>query len=113
MRYINTSILICNHTGHTALLHKLIAVSENCERQICFLYKDLITQLHIYATAITILAKGYIPISLITQLRLKEILNEVKTTAWKTNPDYDLVIKRLHLYFDMKIVTFGIDNNKI
>ena len=28
------------------------------------------------------------------------------------NPYYDLVIKRLHLYYDMKLVTFSIDNNK-
>ena len=27
----------------------------------------------------------------------------------KTNLDYDIVIKRLHLYYDMKLVTFGID----
>ena len=69
-------------------------------------------QLHIYATAIRILAKGYLPISLITPLKLKEILNKVRTTVRKTNPDYDLVIKRLHLYYDMKLVTFGIDNDK-
>ena len=31
----------------------------------------------------------------------------------KTNPDYDLVIKRLHPYYDMKLVTFGVDDNKI
>ena len=31
----------------------------------------------------------------------------------KTNPDYDLVIKRLHLYYDMKLITFGIDTDKI
>ena len=30
----------------------------------------------------------------------------------KTNPDYDIVIKRLHLYYDMKLVTFGIDRNR-
>ena len=30
----------------------------------------------------------------------------------KTNPDYDLVIKRLQVYYDMKLVTFGIDNNR-
>ena len=30
------------------------------------LYKELITQLHIYATSIRILAQGYLPISLIT-----------------------------------------------
>ena len=28
------------------------------------------------------------------------------------NPDYDIVIKRLHLYYDMKLVTFSIDRNK-
>ena len=29
----------------------------------------------------------------------------------KTNPDYDIVIKRLHLYYNMKLVTFRIDRN--
>ena len=28
------------------------------------------------------------------------------------NPDYDIVIKQLHLYYDMKLVTFGIDRDK-
>ena len=30
----------------------------------------------------------------------------------KTNPDYDLVIKRLHLCYDMKLVTIGIDKDR-
>ena len=54
------------------------------------------------------MAKGYLPIWLITPLKLQEILNSVKETLTKTNPDYDIVIKRLHLYYDMKLVTFGI-----
>ena len=68
------------------------------------LYKERIPQLHIYTMAISILAKGHLPISLITPLKLKEILNIVRTTVRKTNPDYDLVIKRLHLYYNMKLV---------
>ena len=28
------------------------------------------------------------------------------------NPGYDKVLKRLHFYCDMKLVTFGIDRNK-
>ena len=28
-----------------------------------------------------------------------------------TNPDYDLVIDRLHLYYDMQLMTFGIDKD--
>ena len=73
---------------------------------------ELITQLRIYTTAIRVLAKGYLPILLITPLKLKEILSEVKIAIRKTNPDYDLVIERLHLYYDMKLVTFGIDKGR-
>ena len=39
------------------------------------LYKKLITQLHIYTMSIRILARGYLPISLITPSKLREILN--------------------------------------
>ena len=77
------------------------------------LHKELIAQLWIYAAAIIILAKGYLPISLITPLKLKEILNEVRNMVKKTNPAYELVIKPLHLYYDVKLVSFSIDNNKI
>ena len=59
-----------------------------------------------------VLAKGYLPILLITPLKLKEILNEVKLAIRKTNPEYDLVIDRLHLYYDMKLITFGIDKER-
>ena len=76
------------------------------------MYKEFITQLHIHAKAIRILAKGYLPILLITPIKLKEILEAVKATVQKTNPDYDLVIKRLYLYYDMRLVTFGIDKDR-
>ena len=75
------------------------------------LYRELITQLDIYASAIRILAKGYLSNALITPVKLKEILNEVRKTLQVTNPDYDLVIDRLHLYYDMPLVTFGIDKD--
>ena len=51
-----------------------------------------------YVKAIRILAKGYLPISLISPAKLKEILTTAQIAIWKTNPDYDLVIKRLYLY---------------
>ena len=76
------------------------------------LYRELITQLHICASAIKILAKGILPVSLVTPSKLRETLNEAKTALWKTNPDYDLVIDMLHLYYNMQLVTFGIDKNK-
>ena len=69
-------------------------------------------QLHLYAKAIRILVKGYLPFSLIIPLRLQQILDEVKTAVQKTYPDYDIVIKWFHLYYDMKLVTLGIDKDK-
>ena len=74
-------------------------------------YNEFITQLHIYAKAVSILAKGYLPISLIAPYKLQEIINSVKETLIKSNPDFDIVIKRLHLYYNMKLVTFGIDQD--
>ena len=62
------------------------------------IYNEFISQLCIYAKAVRIWAKGYLPILLITPLRLREILTMVKQNLIKTNPDYDIVIKRLYLY---------------
>ena len=42
---------------------------------------------------------------------MQEILLEVKESLQITNPDYDLVLDRLHLYYDMQLVTFGIDKD--
>ena len=76
------------------------------------IYNELISQLHIYVKAVRILEKGYLLISLITQLKLQEILNLVIETLTKPNPDYNIVITRLHLYYDMKLVTFIIDRKR-
>ena len=73
------------------------------------LYKELITQLKSYVSAIRILTKGYLPTTLITPSKLQEILAEVTKSLQQTNPDYALVLDRLHLYYDMQLVTFGID----
>ena len=47
-----------------------------------------------------------------TPLKLQEILDLVKEVLIKTNPEYDIVIKRLHVYYDMKLGTFGIDRKR-
>ena len=75
------------------------------------LYRELITQLQSYVSAIRVLAKGYLPTTLLTPSKLQGILAEVKISLQHTNPDYTLVLDRLHLYYDMQLVTFGIDND--
>ena len=57
------------------------------------MYSEFILQLLSYAQLIRILTKGYLPISLITPLKLQQILTSVKEMLTKTNPGYDIVIK--------------------
>ena len=40
------------------------------------------------------------------------ILQKVRETVQKDNKDYDILIKWLYLYYDMKLVTFGIDDKR-
>ena len=75
------------------------------------LHRELITQLHTYVSAIRVIAKGYLPNTLIKPAKLLEILTDVKRTLQITNPDYDLVLDRLHLYYNMPLVTFSIDKD--
>ena len=76
------------------------------------MYDRFINQLEMYSQVIRFLSKGYLPISLLLPLKLNVILQEVKEALQVTNRDYDLVIKRLYLYYDMKLVTFGIDDQR-
>ena len=51
------------------------------------------------------------PNTLIKPNRVQKILTEVKNSLHVTNPDYTLVLDRLHLYYDMQLVTFSIDKD--
>ena len=76
------------------------------------MYERFIVELKSYSKAIRILSKGYLPISLIPTSKLESILLQVRAALTKTNKDYDFVLSRLYLYYDMKLVTFGIDKQK-
>ena len=76
------------------------------------MYERFINELKSYSKAIHVLSKGYLPISLIPPSKLEAILQQVKASLAKTNKNYDLVLNRLYLYYDMKLVTLGIDQDK-
>ena len=65
-----------------------------------------------YSKAIRILSKGQLPNSLLLPSKLERILSQVGIALSQTNNDYNLVLTRLYLYYDMKLVTFGIDNQR-
>ena len=74
------------------------------------MYERFIEELKLYSRAIRVLSKGYLPISLLPPSELEKILKEVRIAIAKSYKGYDLVLTRLYLYYDMKLVTFGLDN---
>ena len=76
------------------------------------MYERFLEQLKMYAKATRILSKGYLPISLLSPSKLERILNEVRAAFLKTNKDYDLVLTHFYLFYDVKLVTFGIDEER-
>ena len=76
------------------------------------MYERVIEELKTYSKVIRILSKGYLPIYLLPPSRLQSILTEVRKAITKSNKDYDLVLTRLYLYYDMKLVTFGTDKER-
>ena len=76
------------------------------------MYGRFPNQLRQYSQAIRVLSKGYLPITLLSPSKLNIILQKMRETVQKENKDYDILIKRLYLYYDMKLVTFGIDDKR-
>ena len=76
------------------------------------MYEKFINELRSYLKAVRILSKGYLPITLIMPSKLKAILQQVQLAITKSNQNYEIVLNRLYLYYDMKLVMFGIDYKK-
>ena len=66
------------------------------------IYEGFIEEMKLYSKAIRVLSKGYLPISLLLPSKLEKILKEVRIAIAKSNKDYDLVLARLYLYYNMK-----------
>ena len=64
-----------------------------------------------YIDTICTLSTGYLPIRLIPPSQLNEMITQGKKTVTKRSIEFGVVIKRLHLYYDIKLVTFGIGGN--
>ena len=92
-------------------IHSLLYLRTIQEKYI-EMYERFVNQLKEYTWALRILSKGYLPISLLPPSKLAKILHEVKQVLSKTNKNYGLVTKGMYKYYDMKLVMFGIDQDR-
>ena len=65
--------------------------------------------LDILLRCINQLSKGRLPIDLITPNMLSELIDDVREQLRLTHPDYTLALPHLSDYYDMNLVTFGLD----
>ena len=104
--------LNCHDEGvHNYAIHSVLFLTTVREKYVK-MYERFIEELKLYSKAIRVLSKGYLSISLLLPSKLEKILREVRIAIAKSNKDYDLVLTRLYLYYNMKLVTFGIGNQR-
>ena len=96
---------------HNYAINSVLFLTTRREKYVK-MYEKFIEELKLYSKAIRVLSKGYLPISLLPPSKLEKIPREVRIPIAKSNKDYNLLLTRLHLYYDMKLVTFGIDNQR-
>ena len=112
-RHVNKwcEMYLASQCANYYAIHSLLYLQTIQEKYIK-MYERFVDQLKEYSRAIRILSKGYLPISLLPPSKLAKILQEVKQVLLKTNKNYGLVIKGMYKYYDMKLVTFGIDRDR-
>ena len=73
------------------------------------LYRELSLDLDILLRCINQPSKGKLPIDLITPNMLSEFTDDVREQLSLTHPDYTLALPHLSDYYDMNLVTFGLE----
>ena len=113
MEKINQWFELCLHqdeVGHYAIYSVLFLTT--IREKYVKMYERFLDQSNMYVKVIRILLIGYLPVLILPPSKLSGIISEVKKAIQTTNKDYDLVLSNSYLYYDMKLVTFRIDEQK-
>ena len=75
------------------------------------LYRELVGNLDKILLSIKTLSEGRIPIELITPEMLTNFTENVKEVLQNSHSGYILAFPHISYYYDMKLVTFGVDSS--
>ena len=103
--------LHANSIGRLLFAHKLNIYLMSVQETQLRLY-ELERVLREFLSAVRILSKGYLPASLFPPTILHRITSNALQMVQKKNPDYVLTIKHVTEYYDMKMVTFGVNDGE-
>ena len=104
--------LHANSIGRLLFAHKLNIYLTSVQETQLRLYDELERVLREFLSAVRILSTGYLPASLFPPTILCRITSNALQMVQKKNPHYVLMIKHVMEYYDMKMVTFGVNNGE-
>ena len=104
--------LHASYIGRLLFAHKLHIYLTSVQETQLRLYDELERVLREFLSAVRILSKGYLPASLFPPTTLRRITSNALQLVHKKNPDYVLSIKHVTEYYDMKMVTFGVNDGE-
>ena len=96
--------------GPTMYSHMLQLYIANLREKYIRLYEVLETELRLLLRSIAILSEGYLPPQLFPPRTLVEISQKAIAMIKTQNPDYVLALPHITDYYDMRLVTFGLDD---
>ena len=101
-----------SYIGRLLFAYKLNIYLTSIQETQLRLHDELERVLREFLSAVRILSKGYLPASLFPPTILHRITSNALQMVQKKNPDYVLTIKHINEYYDMKIVTFGVNDSE-
>ena len=97
-------------TGAVLYSHLTQLYIQSLREKYIRLYEALVTEVKLLLRSIAILSKGYLPPQLFPPTTLVEISQRAITMIKHRNPDYVLALPHITDYYDMRLVTFGLDD---
>ena len=97
-------------SGPAMYSHMFQLYIDNLREKYIRLYEALETELNLLLRSIAILSKGYLPPQLFPPTTLVKISQKAIATIKAQNPDYVLALPHITDYYDMRLVTFGLND---
>ena len=98
-----------NYRGTEIYVHQVSMYVQAMTERYIRVPENLIHELRLLLRSIAILSKGYLPPQLFTPTDIVKISQEALKLVQKRHPDYVLAIPQASSYYDMRLVTFGLD----
>ena len=95
--------------GPTLFSHQLQLYLNCLKEKYIRLHENLVTELRLLLRSIAILSKGYLPPQLFPPTALSALSQQAITMIKQQHPDYVLALPHITDYYDMRLVTFALD----